>query len=146
MTSVEADSTSAVLIDTDVCSFAVLSAAKDERHERWATVLRGRLLAIAVQTRVELLAWPLRRGWGVARRAQMNKSVEQLQTIDVTPVVQDTYVHLTVWAANNGHPIHQKIHASDRWIAATALAHGLELATGDRIFDDIQDLRLLNPY
>ena len=145
MTSVEADSASAVLVDTDVCSFAVLSAANDERHERWATVLRGRLLAIAVQTRVELLAWPLRRGWGVARRTQMNKSVEQLQTIDVTPVVQNAYVRLSVWAANSGHPIHQKIHASDRWIAATALAYGLELATGDKVYSDVQDLRLLDP-
>ena len=55
-------------------------------------------------------------------------------------------IHIfTAWAKQNGHAIHQKIHTADRWVAATALAYGLELAATDGIYDGIAGLSLLKP-
>jgi predicted nucleic acid-binding protein len=48
-------------------------------------------------------------------------------------------------AEHNGHAIHQKVHTADRWVAATALAYGFDLATIDGIYDGIAGLSLLKP-
>jgi len=33
-----------------------------------------------------------------------------------------------------GHPLGQKVHEADRWIAATAIRLGLELVSDDAVF------------
>jgi predicted nucleic acid-binding protein len=50
---------------------------------------------------------------------------------------------LRAWAHRSGHPLGQKIHEADRWIAATALALDLELVAGDGIFHGVPDLSLV---
>ncbi len=42
-----------------------------------------------------------------------------------------------------GHPLGQKIHEADRWIAATALSGGLDLVSDDKVFVDTPGLSLL---
>lgn len=60
-----------VLVDTDVMSAVVLPGAVTGRPTRlggeWIERLTGRSVAIAVQTRVELLIWPLVAWWGPER-------------------------------------------------------------------------------
>lgn len=97
-------------------------------------------MTIAVQTEVELRTWPLLRGWGEKRTAELAARIAAVGTIQVSPDVQARYIDLTVWARQHGHAIHDKIHTADRWVAATALAHGLELASGDGIYDGIDEL------
>jgi predicted nucleic acid-binding protein len=115
----------AVLIDTDLLV--------DLEHGVGAPEL-DRLLgeeerAISVVTVSELLHG-VHRASG-ARRARRSAFVEHLlaglQAIPITePVAR---VHADVWAqlAKRG----QAIGAHDLWIAATAIAHGLSLATGN---------------
>jgi predicted nucleic acid-binding protein len=61
----------------------------------------------------------------------------------VSQPVQDRYVDLTAWAKHSGHAVYDKTHTADRWIAATALSHDLELASRDGLFVGIAGLRLL---
>lgn len=115
----------AVLIDTDLLV--------DREHGVGAPEV-DRLLgeeerAISVVTVSELLHG-VHRASG-ARRARRSAFVEHLlaglQAIPITePVAR---VHADVWAqlAKRG----QVIGAHDLWIAATAIAHGLSLATGN---------------
>jgi predicted nucleic acid-binding protein len=58
--------------------------------------------------------------------------------------VREAYVDLTVWGHEHGHAIGQPVHVADRWIAASAIAWGLVLATTDGIFDGIDGLQLMN--
>ena len=101
-----------VLVDTNVASYMLVRSG--EQRALWSVHLLGRVLVIAAQTRVELLALPLTNNWG-ERKA--NRLVETLE----------------------GQPA----QVADRWIAATALAHDLELATQDGHFDGIPDLKRL---
>lgn len=71
----------------------------------------------------------------------LHAQIAALGTIQVTQLVQESFVALTVWAKGSGHAIHGKAHTADRWIAATALAYDLELAAGDGIYHDVKDLR-----
>lgn len=130
-----------VLIDTDVFSKVFVGSASNPQRQKWAAALAGRTVAIAVQTEMELRAWPLLRNWGAAKTDQLHAQIAALGTIQVTHAVQASFVTLTVWAKQSGHAIHDRAHTADRWIAATALAYDLELAAGDGIYDDVEDLR-----
>jgi predicted nucleic acid-binding protein len=111
----------------------------------WAQALTGRTVVIAVQTEVELRAWPLLQGWGLPRTQALIARVEAVPRIQVSDIVQQEYVDLTAWAKSNGHAIFQKEHTADRWVASTALAHGFDLAAIDGLYDGIAGLSLLKP-
>lgn len=134
-----------VLLDTDAFSHIYVASPQSAQGKSWAAALTGRTVAIAVQTEVELRAWPGLRNWGQPRTAALITRIQAVTRFQVSQAVQDEYVRLTVWAKQNGHAIYDKIHTADRWIAATALAHGLELASGDGGFDHIPNLSLIKP-
>lgn len=128
----------AVLIDTDLLV--------DLEHGVGAPdvdrVLGDQERAISVITVSELLQG-VHRATG-ARRARRSAFVEHLlaglQAIPITePVAR---VHADIWAqlAKRG----QVIGAHDLWIAATAIAHGLAVATGNGAdFNRVPGLRVL---
>ncbi len=111
----------AVLIDTDLLIDLERSDGAVE------TLLGEQQRAISVITVSELLQGVLRAAG--APRARREAFVEHLlgglQAIPITePVAR---IHAGIWAglADRGEPI----GAHDLWIAATAIAHGLALAT-----------------
>jgi tRNA(fMet)-specific endonuclease VapC len=100
--------------------------------------------AISVITVSELLHGVHRAS--AAQRARRNAFVEHLlagmRAIEITE--QIARVHADIWAhlAARG----EVIGAHDLWIAATALAHGMGLATGNaREFKRVPGLRLIEP-
>jgi tRNA(fMet)-specific endonuclease VapC len=101
--------------------------------------------AISVITVSELLHG-VHRASG-AQRARRSAFVEHLlagvRAIEITE--QIARVHAEIWAqlAARG----EVIGAHDLWIAATALAHGMGLATGNtREFKRVPGLRLIAPH
>lgn len=53
-----------------------------------------------------------------------------------------TYAKLRADCEHIGHPLGQRIHDADRWIAATALRLGLALVAHDKVFRDVPGLVL----
>ncbi|MBV8221253.1 MAG: PIN domain-containing protein [Solirubrobacterales bacterium] len=130
----------AVLIDTDLL-VDVEHGVGTQEVER---LLGDEDRAISVITVSELLHG-VHRATG-ARRTRRIAFVEHLlaglPTIPITDRV--ARVHAGVWAelAERGHVI----GAHDLWIAATAIAHGLGLATGNRAeFGRVPGLRVVGP-
>ena len=115
----------AVLIDTDMLVDLERGVANPTVEQRIGSEER----AISVITVSELLHGVHRaRGAQRSRRsAFVEHLLAELQAIPITETV--ARVHADVWArlAARGH----LIGAHDLWIAATALAHGLGLATGN---------------
>ena len=145
MTTASGGSAVPVLLDTDVFSHIYVSSPRSQQGVTWVGLLTGRTVAIAVQTEVELRVWPSLQSWGERRTAELVARIESVARIQVSELVQQEYVRLTVWAKQQGHAIQDKIHTGDRWVAATALAHGLELAAIDDGYDGIDGLNLLKP-
>jgi predicted nucleic acid-binding protein len=121
-----------VLVDTDVFSYVYVKHPIQEVGSAWARALTGRTVVIAVQTEVELRAWPLLYGWGQPRTQALITRIEAVPRIQVSDIVQQAYVA-------------QKVHTADRWVAATALAHGFDLAAIDGIYDGIAGFSPLKP-
>ena len=145
MTDADGNAARPVLLDTDVFSKVYVPTAKDAIGVAWAGVLAGRTVAIAVQTEVELRAWPRLNNWSEKRAAALDARITAVPRIPANELVQAAYIDLTVWAKQEGHGIQAGIHVADRWIAATAMAYGLELAAIDAIYDGVANLSLLKP-
>jgi predicted nucleic acid-binding protein len=132
-----------VLLDTNVFTWVYVAPRKSEPSKAWIAKLAGRTVVLSVQTEVEIRGGPRLAKWGTTRTNALLAQLSGKVTIPVDRDVQGKYVDLTVWSKESAHPIHQKIHSADRWIAATALAYDLDLASGDGIFNDVDGLRVL---
>lgn len=138
------DEPSPVVVDTDVWSRLFLRRNDaDERVPLWRAVLLGRSLTVAMQTRGELLAGALQGHWGAERLGKLTRQLDRTPTIPVDREVTDTYARLTAELHRSGHALHAKVHTGDRWIAATAVQHGLPLLSGDGIYRDVEGLDLM---
>lgn len=134
-----------VLLDTDVWShlFAV-KKSRDDRIAHWRALLTGHTVAIAAQTRAELLAWPLIGRLGKTRRERVWSQLDATPTIPVDEPVIQRFARLTAEARGRGDALGQKQHTGDRWVAATALAHGAPLMALDSIYSNDPDLEILH--
>ena len=130
-----------LLIDTDLL-------IDQERSEDRATalddLLAGEDCAISVISMSELLHGALRATGArrVRRRAFVEHLLGGLQAIPITQGV--ARVHAEAWAALQARG--ELIGAHDLWIAATALAHGLGVATRNAgEFSRVDGLRVVSP-
>lgn len=108
------------LLDTNIVSYML------NRHSLAVVYLphiAGYDLAISFQTLGELLEGGALANWGPVRWAELQALLTTLTVLDGTPDVAAQWAEIR--AARRAQPI----GAADCWIAATALAHGLELVT-----------------
>jgi hypothetical protein len=130
----------AVVVDTNVFSAPLRSSSPlttiYQRH------LIGQRLVIATQTVAELRFGALRAGWGERRLAQLARLGGVALVLPPDNETAWTYARLRVECERVGHPLHQAAHASDLWIAATAIRHELPLVANDRIFVGVPRLDL----
>ncbi|MGL4745783.1 MAG: PIN domain-containing protein [Dermatophilaceae bacterium] len=134
-----------VVIDTDVWSH--LFGLKNQPHPntgRWRTMLAGKSVVIAAQTRAEVLTWCLIRDFGARRLTTIRSQLDSAATIPVDEAIIQRFAQLTADARRRGDALGAKHHVADRWIAVTALAIGAALLSGDGIFASDPDLALLD--
>lgn len=134
-----------VLVDTQVATWAWFARKSRAvaQFARFGDRLVGRTLVISGQTRAELMG--LKTGRPQEAAEQVQHTIDALPYLPLDRDVQERYAELSEWGKRNAHPIAQKIHAADRWIAAAALQFGLPLATDDKVFREIPDLELIEP-
>lgn len=128
----------AVLIDTDV----LVDAERGISGPELEAALGDEERAISVITVSELLHGVLRAGGGrrMRRAAFVEHLLAELRAIPITERV--ARVHADVWAQLSARG--EIIGAHDLWIAATAVAHGLAVATGNAgEFRRVEGLRVI---
>lgn len=104
-----------VVVDTDVWSVLFArSKNPNPRQAAWRAALLGQELAIATQTRAEVLAGALRRDLGDQRLAGLRDQLDRTATLPVDVELVDVYASLTADLVTAGHPLHQKQHTGDR--------------------------------
>jgi tRNA(fMet)-specific endonuclease VapC len=119
-----------VVVDTDVASW-LLDPRPSPHAEEARRVIGGRSRVVSFVTVTELRYGSLHAGWGELRRRQLERSLGDLDVIQTDEALIDRCAVLRAVQSRVGHALAQKIHEADRWVAATAMALGLELAAGD---------------
>lgn len=134
----------AVVVDTMVAS-AWLGVRRSDRQARWAPVLEPLAWVLPFVVVAEMRFGAEVAGWGPRRRAALDRLIRSGGLMPPLDPVVDSYVEVRAWAARHGHGLAAKDHEADRWVAAVALAADLPLATDDHIFDDVPNLRRIDP-
>lgn len=115
------DLASRVLVDTNVASWI---GAGRGRHAEWAAALVGRRPFISFVTVGEILRGGVRAGWSDAKAGEWERRLRVYTVIPGSIVVARAYARI-------GARFYRQVADNDLWIAATALAYALPIATAD---------------
>lgn len=130
-----------VVLDTDATSW-LLDPRPLPQAEITRALVGARARVVSFVTVTELRYGALRAGWGELRLRRLERSLGDLDVIQTNDSLIGRCSQLRDEAGRVGHPLVQKVHEADRWVAATALVLGLELAAGDGIFEGVPGLDL----
>lgn len=68
--------------------------------------------------------------------------IRRAHVVHTGPDLVDVCARLRADCEAAGHALAQREHNADRWIADTAIRHGIPLVSNDRIFRDVPGLVL----
>jgi predicted nucleic acid-binding protein len=130
-----------LVVDTGVFS-AAISRRRRDRLESQMALLAGNQLFLASVTVAELRYGALVAEWGEPRRQQLEEAIQATTVVPVSDRLLSVAAELRFACRTAGHPLHDRSHANDLWVAASAVHLGAPLLTGDHIFDDVPGLAL----
>jgi len=105
--------------------------------------MAGSQILLAAVTVSELRYWALVAGWGEARRRRLEEAIGTVGVIPVTDNLVTEAAELRFACRQAAHPLSDRTHAHDLWIAASAIHASAALLTADGIFVDTPGLRLV---
>ena len=132
----------AVVVDTMVYG-AGLTRRTEPLAMRYARHLVGRRLVLSFQTVAELRHGALRAGWGERKHADLKSRLARATVVGADDALTTAYAELRHACIQAGHALGAKEHAADRWVAFTAIHHGLPLVSDDGDFVDCPGLTLI---
>ncbi|MEK7424228.1 MAG: PIN domain-containing protein [Actinomycetota bacterium] len=130
-----------LVVDTGVFS-ASLSSRRSATISPLVATLSGNQIFLAAVTVAELRFGALVAGWGAARRQRLEEGIESTTVVPVTNALLTDVAELRFACRQVGHPLADRIHANDLWVAASALHIGAALVTADGVFTDAPGLTL----
>ena len=132
----------AVIIDTMVVS-GLMNSAHDPMAARYLSLIAGRLILVSFVTVTELRYGALKARWGDLRRRGLERDLARFVFVVPDEALMYACAELRAMSERAGHPLGQKIHEADRWIAATAMKLGVELVSDDAVFRDVPGLTVI---
>ncbi len=132
-----------LLVDTGIFS-ASLSRRRSPSLDHHVGSLVGNQVFIAAVTVAELRYGAILAEWGAPRRARVEAAITAVTVVQVTNSLLTTVAELRANCRRVGHPLADKIHSNDLWIAASAIHIGATLISADTMFNGAPDL-LISP-
>lgn len=117
-----------IILDTDVFSDLTNPGLQ---ASRFAPYVEGVDAALAFPSVAEVHFGAARAGWGQARRSELHEAIGRYGVVPFVDDLPRLWGELRADAARTGHPLGQKEHANDLWIAACARYYGVPLLTGN---------------
>ena len=96
--------------------------------------MAGNQIFLAAVTVSELRYGALVAGWGEARRGRLDESIHATTVVPVSDHFLSALAGLRYACRRAGHPLHDRAHANDLWIAASALHIDAPLLSADTVF------------
>ncbi|WP_426575037.1 type II toxin-antitoxin system VapC family toxin [Aquihabitans sp. McL0605] len=95
---------------------------------------------LAAQTVAELRYGAMLARWGDARVARLEAAIASTTIVQVTRTSMTATATLRLACRSIGHPLAQRVHNADLWIAASAVHIGATLVTTDKVFEGAPSL------
>lgn len=129
-----------VLLDTNIFT------AQLNPRSRLPALYRKHLvrarLAIPFQVVGEARFGALQAGWQQRRLEELERLVRRVGVLPVDDATVWAYAELRLKCLRTGHPLHQKNHNGDLWIAATSVRWEIPLVAHDGVFKNCPGLDL----
>lgn len=104
--------------------------------------MAGNQVFLAAVTVSELRYGALVAQWGEQRRLRLEASIQATTVIPVSDALLSAIAELRHACRLAGHPLQDRSHAYDLWIAASAIHIAAPLLTADNVFEDTPGLTL----
>ena len=130
-----------IVVDTGVLS-ASLSRRRRQRLETQIAQMAGNQIFLAAVTVSELRYGALVAGWSEARRQRLEESIQATTVVPVSDALLTVAAELRFACRQVGHPLQDRIHANDLWVAASAIHIGAPLLSADNVFQDAPGITL----
>lgn len=101
-------------------------------------------VVVAFATVTELRFGAIKAQWGDLRLRALDRDLSGFIVAQPDDALMRRCAELRLACELRGHPLAQKVHDADRWIAATAVAGELDLVSDDKVFLDTPGLSLLS--
>jgi predicted nucleic acid-binding protein len=102
--------------------------------EPQVAALRGNQIFLAATTVAELRYGAIVAEWGAPRRQSVEQAIAETTVVPVSDGLLTTMAELRAACRRAGHPLADRIHGNDLWIAASAIHIGAAVVTADAIF------------
>ena len=132
--------TPAVVVDTMAVSALVNATRQPESAAQYSALIAGRPIVISFATVTELRYGTLKAGWGELRRRALERDLARFVVVQPDDRLMSVCADLRSSCETRGHPLGQKLHEADRWIAATAIRLDVELVSDDAVFQNVPAL------
>ena len=104
--------------------------------------LRGNQIFLAAVTVAELRYGAIVAEWGPPRRRRVEQAIAATTVVPVSDGLLTTMAELRAACRRVGHPLADRIHGNDLWIAASAIHIDAAVVTADGIFAGAPGLAL----
>ncbi len=131
-----------VVVDTMVISW-LFDQRPNPVADRYRALIGTRPVLLAFQTVMELRYGALHAGWGELRRRRLERRIAELTVAQPDDEMISVCTELREGCRQIGHPLGDKVHDGDRWIAAAAIRLELPLASHDDGFAGAPRLELI---
>jgi len=132
-----------VVVDTMAVSALVNEQRDPDTARSYRQMVADRPVLVSFVTVAEMRYGALKAGWGELRTRGLERSLSQLVVVQPDDELIRACASLRAGCERAGHPLGQKVHEADRWIAATALRLDLHLVSNDAVFDRVDGLDVL---
>ncbi len=133
----------AVALDTMVVSALLHPSRSHPAAEEYRRRVAGRPIVISFVVVTELRYGALKAGWGELRARALERDLSRFAIVQPDDGLMRRCAELRDTCERAAHPLGQKIHEADRWVAATALYLDIELISSDAVFSGVPGLRVL---
>lgn len=138
--------TRAVVVDTMVVSSLINSARQPELASEYSRLIDARRIVVSFASVTELRYGAMKAGWGDLRRRALERDLVQFVVVQPDDQLMSICADLRATCEAAAHPLGQKLHEADRWVAATAIRLDAELVSDDRVFEDVRSLTVRSRY
>jgi hypothetical protein len=130
-----------LVVDTGVVS-ALLSKQVQPHLAPAVAKATGQRFLLAPQTVAELRYGALSAGWAGRRQARLEAKIAESTVVPVTDRLLHRIAEVRLACQQIGHPLADRVHSNDLWIATCAIHVGVALLTADNIFQRVPGLQL----